>query len=136
METQRLEIRDDRRGDDETREPFVVSRHDVPWRMFRSGVTDRVFVSHHVLIPVLAFARVVDRKLPVLRRIVDTREKALPLLFFRDVQEELQDENSVVREVTFEVLDVLVAAFPDVFSIQFLRKFLSGEEVWMDADYE
>src|SRR5436190_1691103 len=80
---------------DDPREPFVVGGHDVPRRVLRCRVADRVLVGAHVVAPVRALLRVVRGELPVLLRLLEPLEEAALLLALRDVQEELPDDDAV-----------------------------------------
>src|SRR6478672_5991489 len=102
MQIEPFERADDRRADHDAGEPFVVGRHDVPWRQARRGVADQVLVGRHVARPQRALADVVHRELPVFRRLLQPAEKALALLFFGDVEEEFQNHDAVAREVALD----------------------------------
>ena len=122
-----LDPPDDRRGHDKLREPLAVGGHDVPRRVRRRRVPDRVLVGLHVVVPVTALPDVARRELPILLGLVEALEEALLLLVAGYVEEELQDEVAVPRKVAFEARDVLVALFPDALGQQFGRQlpFLS-----------
>ena len=96
----RLEARDgvgeDRRHG-QVPEPLVVGGHDVPRgrcrRCLRQGVLERRLV----VVPVLPLLEIAQRELPALRRILEARLEALPLLVAVDGQEELDDRRAVLR---------------------------------------
>src|SRR5260370_3345371 len=61
----------DSRRDDQSRIPFVVGGHDVPWSMRRGGGSDHIFVSIHLVIPKSALADVGLRQITVLLGLFD-----------------------------------------------------------------
>jgi hypothetical protein len=73
------------------------------------------------------------RELPVLLGQVDPLEEADPLLFFREVEEQLDDLETVVAQVAFPVVDLPVAALPDVLSLAFDRQLLPVEVLRMHS---
>src|SRR5262245_33945059 len=94
---------DNRCGDNKPGKPFVVSRHHVPWRVLRCGGADRLLECVHVVIPELALVNVGRRELPVLLWLFKTLHEALLLFLARHVQEELQDDGSLSREIVLEM---------------------------------
>src|SRR5215469_4750544 len=69
--------------DDEPSEPFVVGRHDVPWRRLGCSSSDSFFERVHVVAPITPLMHVRTREFPVLLRIVEALQKPFLLLFAR-----------------------------------------------------
>src|SRR5262249_52949143 len=128
-EAEVLERRDDRAGDDQSREPLVVGGNDVPRSPRRARLADHLLVRRLVLVPILPLVRVGDRELPVLVRVVEALEEAPRLLLLRDVKEELPDERPVAREEVLEVVDVPEAVLPDLLRDQLRRQLLLVEDL-------
>jgi len=63
-------------------------------------------------VPVPALSNVRPRELPVLLRLFDARKKTFPLSILREVEEELDDVDSVVRQIPLKVVDLAEAALP------------------------
>src|SRR5215213_3927557 len=101
-------------GDNEVAVPLLVGRHDVPGSVFGRAVRDGVPESGLVVVPEGALLDVGRGELPALVRVFETGLESPFLLVFGDVQEELQDAYAVVREVAFEVVDLVVALPPDL----------------------
>src|SRR3954469_13495740 len=127
---------DDRFGDDEPREPFVIGGHPEPGRIRSGRVADRVFVGGHVVAPAFTLANVGRRKFPVLGRGIEALEKSILLLRPRHVQKELQDHDAVARQVTFEADDVLEALLPDAFGDHLWRQPLPRQDFRVHANDE
>src|SRR6201999_2237406 len=125
---------DDGRGDDDPREPLVVRGHHVPRRIVAAGFADHVLIGLHVFRPELALGDVAHGKLPALVGFFDALEEAFSLLVPRDIQEELEDERAVAREMLLEGADVVEAMLPDVLAVQFRRQLLPLHEFGMHAD--
>src|SRR5690242_6845917 len=75
LEIERPESIDDRGGHDQSREPFVVGRHDEPGGVAGGGASNRILVRIHVVVPAVALAQIGDRELPVLLGPVETLQK-------------------------------------------------------------
>src|SRR4051812_33502301 len=117
-------------------EPLLIRRNDVPWRRLRARSTQHVLVCPLVFIPMRAFLYVRSRELPILLRVVQTRQKTLSLLFTRNVQEKLQNSRVLFGKRPFEVIDVVVSRLPNMFEPllpKFTREQLAIEKVWMNA---
>ena len=63
-------------------------------------------------VPVPALPNVRPRELPVFLRLFDASEKSSPLSILRKVEEELDDVDSVVRQIPLKVVDLAEAALP------------------------
>ena len=114
-----------RRRHHHAREPLVVGRHHVPRRFGAAGLADRFLVGRHVFRPQLALGDVAQRELPALVRLVDAVEEALALFLARDVEEELEDQRAVAREMLLEGADIVEAVLPDVLAAELSRQPLS-----------
>ncbi len=99
-------------------------------------MANHVFVGVHVFIPVFAFVNVGLRKLPVLFRLIKTRKETAALLLFRNVEKKLSDYGAIAREITLEIGNVFKPIFPDLLSVQFLRKVLFGEKLRMHTHHQ
>src|SRR5262249_13098186 len=81
----RIQRLEDRGGDYDATEPFVVGRHDVPRSVFRGSLANHFLVRFHVVVPERAFLDIVGRELPVLLRVLKPLEETLPLFLVRHV---------------------------------------------------
>src|SRR5271155_5509059 len=102
--------------------------------MFGRRVDDHVFVGSHVVVPILAFADVGGRKLPVLFWFLQPLEETELLFLPGEIEEEFANYDSIARQITFESADVLEALLPDVLGEQRRRKFLVLQDVGMHSD--
>ncbi len=101
-------LHDDFRNRD-VAEPFVVRGDDEPRRVLGAALAEYDFIGLLVIEPVLSFRIIRFANLSAPRRIVQSLLESLQLLFFADVQEELQDVCSVRYQAPLEVVDLLVA---------------------------
>jgi hypothetical protein len=85
---------------------------------------------------VAALGHVVGGELPVLLGEVDAGQEAPALLLLGQVQEELDDDEPVVGEVALPVVDLLVAAAPDVGAPHLRGQLLALQELGVDPDHE
>src|SRR3712207_2021616 len=92
--------------------------------MPRARALERLLVSLHVLVPEAALLNVGGRELPTLIGALDAFQQALPLLLAREVEEELQDVDAVLNQVTLEVVNLPVAPLPEAVSRDPLRQLL------------
>src|SRR3954451_11847285 len=133
LQIEAFERGDDGRADHDAGEPFVIGRHDMPRRRWRRGVPDDVLIDRLIALPARALGNVAHRELPVFRRLLQPGQEALALLLFGDVEEELQDDCAVAREIALEGGDVLEALLPDVLGDEPWRQLLGFEDLGMDA---
>ncbi len=91
----------------------MVGGDDVPGRVLGGGVVEGLLKGLLVIVPVLALLHVVHGELPVFVRAVDALQKALLLLLFRYVEEELQDHRAVEVQVALHLVDRAVAVLPE-----------------------
>src|SRR5262245_21911760 len=96
-------------------------------------VSDRVLISSHVVVPILALLDVTGRKLPVFFRLLDPFEKPFFLLLLGNVEKELANDNAITSKISLEVSDVLEALLPNVLRHQLRRQLLSLEKLSMHA---
>src|SRR5215472_9455321 len=122
--------------DDEPSEPFVVGRHDVPWRRLGRSSSDSFFESVHVVAPITPLVHVRTREFPVLLRIVEALQEPLLLLCARYMQEELQDDSPLPGEVVLEVSDVGEPLVPNALAHQMGRKPLPLQDVLVHTHNE
>src|ERR1041384_8792082 len=52
------------------------------------------------------------------------------------MQEELQNHQAVVREITFEVADIFKTLLPEIFCFELGWEFLAGEKTFVDTHDE
>src|SRR5215510_15781474 len=104
--------------------------------MIGRRISDRVLISCHVVVPVLALLDVTGRKLPVFFRLLDPFEKPFFLLLLRDVEKELANDNAITGKISLEVPDVLEALLPNVLRHQLRRQLLPLEKLSMHAHDE
>src|SRR5260370_22699329 len=123
----------DSRRDDQPRIPFVVGGHDVPWSMRRGVVPDHIFVSIHVVIPKSALADVGLREFPILLGLFEPLQEAFALFFFREVQIELANHDSVASQVAFVRVNFLETLFPDIFGHQRGRDMFTLEQLFVHS---
>src|SRR5579872_1839278 len=90
-------------------EPFMVGRNRVPGSMRGAALRQGIFVRREVFTPVFAFAKVERREFPVLFGVGQPRLKTAELFFLTDVQEKLQDPDSVLGELLLEIVALRVA---------------------------
>src|SRR6516164_7950136 len=96
----------DRSGDNKAGKPLVVGWHHEPWRVLRCSGADRFFVCAHVVAPELTLVHVRSRELPVLLRCIEAIHKPLFLFLARQLQEELEDNDSLPIKVILKVCDI------------------------------
>src|SRR5205814_7779417 len=65
-------------------------------------------------VPVRAFGEVGGRELPLLARLPEPLEEPLPLLVPGQVEEELEHDRAIARQVALECVDIRVAVGPEV----------------------
>ena len=90
--------------------------------MFGRRRLNHLFISILVIVPEATLIDVVHGKFPVLLGIVEAFQKALSLLFLREVQEKLADHDAVTREIAFESVHVFETLFPDALGYQLFRQ--------------
>src|ERR1700730_13607832 len=55
-----------------------------------------------------------QRQLPVPRRVLDARFESVLLLFLADMQEKLENSNSILGQHPLEIVDLTIALAPDL----------------------
>src|SRR5258708_4032530 len=80
-----LERIDDDLRHDQPRIALVIGRNDVPGCVFGAGGAQAVLISGHVVVPKRSLLNIRHAELPVLLRLFDAREKALPLFLLRQM---------------------------------------------------
>ena len=117
-------------------EGLVIGRDDIPRRPRRARVGQDLAERLLVVVPVRALLGVARAELPIPVRFVDPRQEASPLLFPRQVEEQLHEPIALVCQVVLPVVDLAEATPPDPAVLQLRRQLLAGEDLRMDADDE
>src|SRR3546814_18968590 len=78
-------------------------------------------VRARVVVPVFPVTNVRLAELPVLRGVIEPREKTVALFLPRHVEEELHDGGPVPREVQFVVADRLKSTAPELVRLRAAR---------------
>src|SRR5262249_1980207 len=89
-----LQLIHDRRRPRQPGKPLVGRRNDIPGSVRARRVPDHVFVRFHVVVPTFALANVRRGELPVFLGMIQAIEKTLLLLFLRDIQKKLANDDS------------------------------------------
>src|SRR5579863_7522703 len=105
-------IEDDLRYD-QTGVLFVIGGNDIPGRVVCTGCTEAVLIGLHVMLPEFPLLDICIAELPVLLRLVDARQKAFPLLLFREMEEELDDASAVNVKVFLKIHNRTIPIVPD-----------------------
>jgi len=106
---------DDDARDQQVAKPLVIGGNDEPRRVLGAATRECFFVAGDVFVPEAALLVVGLADLPVLAGVVEPLFETLQLLFFGDVQEELENLRAVRGQVALEIVDLIVAARPDGF---------------------
>src|SRR5262249_18609206 len=93
-------------GDHQVAVPLVVGRHDVPRRPLRVAQRERVVVRGAVGAPLGTRIEIGLGELPVALGIAQALGDARALLFFADVEIELEDARPAVDEHALELVDL------------------------------
>src|SRR5581483_2510569 len=104
-------------------EPFVIGRNYEPRRMVRTAFRKRVLISALIGIPVFSFRVIRFADLPLPSGIFQSLFEALQLLFFADVQEELQNMRAARHKPSFEVVNFVVSLGPDALGLQIVYSY-------------
>lgn len=104
--------------------------------MFGGCVANHIFVGVHVVFPEAPLFDIGRRKFPIFFGAFEAVKEAAFLFLAGDVEEEFSDDDAVVSEVGFEIVDVFVALFPDVLSEELGRQLLFLEQLGVDTDDE
>src|SRR5207248_8093057 len=108
---------------------------------FGAGIAEPVRTCRLVGIPERSLANIRGGELPVLRWLVDARNEPLPLRLPGEIEEQLDDADTVVRKVALVVVDLAEPLLPDPITRTFLptrsiRELLRLEQLRMDADHQ
>src|SRR5579863_4499000 len=102
--------------------------------MVCTGCSEALFVCLHVMLPEFPFLNICVAELPVLLRLVDTRQKAFSLLLFREVEEELDDASAVGVKVFLKIDNRTIPIVPDCLVImRSVRDALAEQNFGMHA---
>jgi hypothetical protein len=114
---------------------LVVSGDNEPWRTMRACRLKTILIGLHVMLPVFPLVNIGGAELPVLFRLVDAREKSLPLLLVRQMQKDLDDLRAITMKVLLQVRDGFIPLLPNVLPVAQLRgKSLAAENLRMHSD--
>src|SRR5215467_10321451 len=130
------EVVNNRGGNDKPCKPLVVGWHHEPRRMLRCCRANSFFVCVHVVTPKLTFVHVRSRELPVLLGSIEPLHKALLLFLARDLQKELEDNNSLTGEVVLEVCDIGEPLVPYPLPDKRLGQLLLPQDLLVHAHYQ
>ena len=113
---------------------LVVGGYDIPGSGACACGTEALLIRLHVVIPKLPLRDIRSAEFPVLFRRIDALEKALSLLLFREMQEELDDDGTVRVEVSLQVHDRTVPVVPNrLLGEQAVREPFTAENLRMDT---
>src|SRR6185437_12735041 len=111
--------------------------NDVPGRILGAGRAQAGLICLHVLIPEFPLFDVIRAEFPVFLRIIDARNEALALLFFRKMQKKLNDSCSVPEEMIFETHDRAIPSLPDLVLVdQLIRQPFAAQDLGVNSYYE
>ena len=116
---------------------LVIGRNDLPGRVPRARRAQAFLVRFHVRLPVVTLAHVGLAELPVLVRLLDAGQEALPLFVLREVEEELEDPCAISMEMLLELHDGAISIPPDGPLVDQLgREVLASKDLRMHTDDE
>ena len=108
----------------------------MPGRPFGAGIREHLLERPLIVVPVPSLTGITGGELPVLLGLIDASEEALTLLLSRQVQEQLDDMEALVDKVALPIVDLAVAALPDVALARGRRQLLAVEDLIVDTDDE
>jgi hypothetical protein len=85
-------------------------------------------------VPKPALLYVVRGELPIVIGEIDAPQEALALLLFREVEEELDDPESVPGQVPLPIVDRFIPTFPDMMFARLGRKLLAEKDFRVHPD--
>jgi hypothetical protein len=77
-----------------------------------------------------------SRKLPILLRLFQTRQKSLLLFFFGKIQEEFANHYAIAAEITLIAANILKALLPDILRNERTWDLLISEQLLVDANHQ
>jgi len=87
------------------------------------------------VLPEFPLRDVRETELPVLFRLVDTRQEALALLFLREMEVELHDASSVDMEMSLQIRDRTISVVPKLLVVGWhVRDGFAVENLGMYSD--
>src|SRR4029079_19650439 len=107
-----LECGDEDLRDGEVARPVVVGRHDVPRRVLRRRLAQRVLVRFGEVVPQRTVVEIAGAELPALFGLIEPLLQPFALFVARHVEKHLDDGGAFVPEHLLERANVLVAALP------------------------
>ena len=96
-----------------THEPFIISRNHIPRCIFRRSMSQHIRISLHIIIPIATLFQIGSRKFPVLCLIFQPCQKASLLFIFRNIQEEFDNNRTILRQIAFIIIYLTIALFPE-----------------------
>src|SRR5690349_16140393 len=116
-ETQRhlLEFVDQELRHREVAEPFAICGHYVPGGVLGGTPCEHRLECLRVGGPLLTLLQIAGIEFPVLAPVREALLETQPLLFLADLQENFYDPGVAGRQQALEVVDLFVAAAPDIF---------------------
>ncbi len=118
------------------RKPLVVRRHHIPRRLRRRRLANHILIRLLVLVPRIPLLQVRCRKLPVLRRVIQPRQKTPLLLRFRHMQKKLPHDHPVVRQVPLIRPHILETVLPNLLRHQRLRQPLRRQNLLVHPHHQ
>lgn len=94
-----------------THEPFIISRNHIPRCIFRRSMSQHIRISLHIIIPIATLFQIGSRKFPVLCLIFQPCQKASLLFIFRNIQEEFDNNRTILRQIAFIIIYLTIALF-------------------------
>ena len=114
--------------------PLAVGRNYVPRRARGAGVTEHLRERLLVGVPKSALFPVVRGKFPIMVGQIDTPKKADALPLLRQVQEQLDDAEPVLRQLPLPAVDRFVPAFPDMMLARLGRELFAEQVLRVHPD--
>jgi len=124
-------IKDDL-GYDQPSVLFVVGRNDIPGRVPSARRTEAFLIRLHIVLPEFPLRDVRETELPVLFRLVDTRQETLALLFLREMEVDLHYASSVDMEMSLQIRDRTIPVVPNRLVV--VRDGFAVENLGMSSD--
>ena len=100
---QLLECIQDNFGNNQPGILLVIGGDDIPRRVSSAGRGQAVLISLHVMLPVFPLVNVRETDFPVLVRLINAREEAIPLFVLGQVQKTFNDAWACLDSLVGEV---------------------------------
>ncbi len=109
----------------------MIGGNDVPRGPLRARGGNVILVRAHVGTPEGSLRKVGRRKLPVFFRILESLDQPIARLVLRNMEEKLEDEGSIAREMSLKGIDFGKAIAPKVIVYLNIRNALGCNEFWV-----